>query len=106
MELDELRKIHVAVAADYEGLVDIHIVAGPKGVPDDYKTMGSVWTDGELHMHKDFGAGRASLFLIRPDGYVGFRNQPRVSTTSRNIFREFSFDGPFPILVRLAGFRG
>ncbi len=76
MELDELRKIHVAVVAEYEGLVDIHVVAGPKGVPDDYKTMSSVWTDGELHMHKDFGAGRASLYLIRPDGYVGFRNQP------------------------------
>jgi len=27
-------------------------------------------------MHKAIGAGRTSLYLIRPDDYVGFRNQP------------------------------
>lgn len=27
-------------------------------------------------MHKAFGAAKASLYLIRPDGYIAFRNQP------------------------------
>lgn len=76
MELDELRKIHGAITAKYEGLIATHVVAGPRGVPEDYRHMSSVLIDGELHMHKDFGAGRASLYLVRPDGYVGFRNQP------------------------------
>lgn len=76
MELDELRKIHDAIAVKYEGVMAVHVVAGPKGVPEDFKHMSSVWTDGDLRMHKDFGAARASLYLVRPDGYVGFRNQP------------------------------
>jgi hypothetical protein len=30
-------------------------------------------------MHRDFGAVKASLYLIRPDGYIAFRNQPAKS---------------------------
>ena len=30
----------------------------------------------DLLMHRDFGAAKSSLYLIRPDGYIGFRNQP------------------------------
>ncbi|MGE0369839.1 MAG: FAD-dependent monooxygenase [Candidatus Dadabacteria bacterium] len=76
MELDELRNIHDSIAVKYEGVMAVHVIAGPRGVPDDFKHMSSVWTDGDLRMHKDFGAARASLYLVRPDGYVGFRNQP------------------------------
>jgi hypothetical protein len=30
--------------------------------------------DGELH--RRYGASREGLYLMRPDGYVGFRSQP------------------------------
>jgi hypothetical protein len=34
-------------------------------------------------MHKDFGVAKASLYLIRPDGYIAFRNQPASATDLR-----------------------
>ena len=27
-------------------------------------------------MHRRYGAGSECLYLVRPDGYVGFRSQP------------------------------
>ncbi len=76
MEFDELRKIHSAVHAEFEGLIGTHLIVGSKGIPSDFREMDSVWRDGGLTMHRDFGAAKASIYLIRPDGYVAFRNQP------------------------------
>lgn len=76
MELNELRKIHSSIGSEYEDTIDTHVIAGTDGLPADLKTMGPVWLDKDLLMHKDFGAARASLYLLRPDSYIGFRNQP------------------------------
>ncbi|HKQ32089.1 MAG TPA: FAD-dependent monooxygenase, partial [Thermodesulfobacteriota bacterium] len=76
MELNELRKIRSSIASEYGDTIDTHVIAGTDGLPADLKTMDSVWLDKDLLMHKDFGAARASLYLIRPDSYIGFRNQP------------------------------
>jgi hypothetical protein len=32
--------------------------------------------DPECELHQTYGAGAESLYLIRPDGYIGFRSQP------------------------------
>jgi 2-polyprenyl-6-methoxyphenol hydroxylase-like FAD-dependent oxidoreductase len=37
---------------------------------------GSVLLDPDYELHARFGAVRASLFLIRPDGYIGLRSHP------------------------------
>jgi hypothetical protein len=37
---------------------------------------GRVWRDPEGTVHARFGAGSECLYLVRPDGYVGFRSQP------------------------------
>jgi pentachlorophenol monooxygenase len=76
MELNELRKICSSIGSEYEDTIDTHVIAGTDGLPADLKTMGPVWLDKDLLMHKDFGAARASLYLLRPDSYIGFRNQP------------------------------
>jgi hypothetical protein len=34
------------------------------------------YLDGDGVLHRAFGAGRACLYLLRPDGYVGYRSQP------------------------------
>jgi 2-polyprenyl-6-methoxyphenol hydroxylase-like FAD-dependent oxidoreductase len=37
---------------------------------------GRVWLDPEGKLHARFGAGSECLYVVRPDGYVGFRSQP------------------------------
>lgn len=76
MELNELRKIRSSIGSEYGDTIEVHVIAGTDGLPADLKTMGPVWRDKDLLMHKDFGAARASLYLLRPDSYIGFRNQP------------------------------
>jgi hypothetical protein len=37
---------------------------------------GTVVLDPELALHHRYGAEEECLYLIRPDGYVGYRSQP------------------------------
>lgn len=37
---------------------------------------GPVLLDTDAMLHRRFGAGSESLYLLRPDGYVGYRSQP------------------------------
>ncbi|OGE20224.1 MAG: hypothetical protein A3J42_03750 [Candidatus Dadabacteria bacterium RIFCSPHIGHO2_12_FULL_53_21] len=76
MEFDELRKIRRSIETEYEDMIDVHLIAGTNALPPDFIKMSSVWRDEDLLMHRDFGAAKSSLYLIRPDGYIGFRNQP------------------------------
>ena len=76
MELDELRKIRSAIETEYGDIIETHLIAGTDELPPDFRTAGSVWRDRDLVMHRDFGAAKASLYLLRPDSYIGFRNQP------------------------------
>jgi hypothetical protein len=51
------------------------VVAGdarPKDVPPGLRAL----LDPELALHRRYAAATESLYLIRPDGYVGFRSQP------------------------------
>ena len=36
----------------------------------------NVWIDSGLEAHHAYGARQECLYLVRPDGYVGFRSQP------------------------------
>lgn len=76
MEFDELRKIQHSLESEYKDMIDVHLIAGSDGLPPDFTKMSSVWRDKGLLMHRDFGAAKSSLYLIRPDGYIGFRNEP------------------------------
>jgi len=76
MEFDELRKIYRSIKAEYEDMIAVHTIAGTNALPPDFIKMNSLWMDKDLVMHRDFGAAKSSLYLMRPDGYIGFRNQP------------------------------
>jgi 2-polyprenyl-6-methoxyphenol hydroxylase-like FAD-dependent oxidoreductase len=75
-ELARLRQVTSLVAERHRDLVEVHLVRGPGEAPAGLPEVVSQLVDRELRMHDAFGAGRASLYLVRPDGYVGFRNQP------------------------------
>jgi 2-polyprenyl-6-methoxyphenol hydroxylase-like FAD-dependent oxidoreductase len=66
------------VAARWDELVRPAIVVYGAKMPPELAgaVAGRVWLDPEGQLHARFGAGSECLYLIRPDGYVGFRAQP------------------------------
>lgn len=75
MEIQEISKI-VESVKEYGSLIETHLLIGSKEIPDGLPEVPSTWIDTGHNMHKDFGAAKASIYLIRPDGYIAFRNQP------------------------------
>lgn len=43
---------------------------------NDARGAGKVVLDPDYNMHHKYGSGSESLYLLRPDGYIGFRSQP------------------------------
>jgi hypothetical protein len=68
------------VARRVEGLlgstVKTHLIVGADATPEELACEGSVLLDGAHLLHELYAASAESLYLIRPDGYVGFRGQP------------------------------
>ncbi|HVU86215.1 MAG TPA: FAD-dependent monooxygenase [Pirellulales bacterium] len=79
---DDLLAIPDAVESRFPGIVKMHFVLTPQSARDlphilDSRTAAAtILIDSERHMQETYGAGANTLFLIRPDGYVGFRGQP------------------------------
>ena len=57
-------------------MVKTHLIVSTDGAPEELAWEGSVLLDGSRSLHELYGASTESLYLIRPDGYVGFRSQP------------------------------
>jgi hypothetical protein len=53
-----------------------YIIVADDDKPASLDTNGAVLLDPERELHQTYGAGAESLYLIRPDGYIGFRSQP------------------------------
>jgi hypothetical protein len=68
------------IARWVEGLpgnpVKTHLIVGADGAPGELAREGAVLLDGSGSLHELYGARAESLYLVRPDGYVGFRGQP------------------------------
>lgn len=75
MEIQEIAKITESVK-EYGSLIETHLVIGSTEIPDGLPELTSTWIEPDHEIHNDFGAAKASLYLIRPDGYIAFRNQP------------------------------
>jgi len=56
--------------------IKTQVVIAGNDKPANLNWDGSVLLDPTHEMHKTYGAGAQSVYLIRPDGYVGFRAQP------------------------------
>ena len=57
-------------------VVKTHVIVSADDVPEQLDWDGSVLLDASHALHKVYGADAESLYLVRPDGYVGFRSQP------------------------------
>jgi hypothetical protein len=54
----------------------IVVVFAAKMPPELDDQSSRVWLDEDGALHARFGAGSECAYLVRPDGYVGFRSQP------------------------------
>lgn len=64
------------VADRYAPLIRVHLIAADDEAWSAFSASGSHFSDPELSCHLKYGARSECLYLIRPDGYIGFRSQP------------------------------
>ncbi len=71
-----LERVGSMVREHFDRLFDVHIVVPFAKAPDALQWQGSVILDSHGTVHHRYGARSECLYVIRPDGYVGFRSQP------------------------------
>lgn len=71
-----LEQIAEQMRKRFGDIVVSHLILAGDKVPASLKFAGKVYLDPELHVHEKYGTSTESLYLLRPDGYIGFRSQP------------------------------
>jgi hypothetical protein len=59
----------------YPDRIEPHLIV-PHDLPQDLVYKGEILLDPQGELHYRYGARNACLYVIRPDGYIGFRSQP------------------------------
>lgn len=70
-----LEKIAWSIGEQFGGLVTCHLIVANDKLPN-LRFPGKVFLDPDLAVHQIYCADSECLYLIRPDGYIGFRGQP------------------------------
>ncbi|MUG96586.1 hypothetical protein F7734_31320 [Scytonema sp. UIC 10036] len=73
---DNLIEIAKVVRKQWLNQIKVYGVVLAPTAPRPETEPGSVLLDPEKHLHMRYGAIAECLYLIRPDGYIGFRSQP------------------------------
>jgi hypothetical protein len=73
---EKLDAIASAMDRRLGALVRTHVVVPGAERPSKLDASRSVVLDTEGDLHRAYGATSECLYLVRPDGYVGFRSQP------------------------------
>lgn len=71
-----LRELGSRARAIAHGKLTVRIVVPHKRAPEELLGDLRVLVDPDGALHSRFGAGAECLYLVRPDGYIGFRAQP------------------------------
>jgi 2-polyprenyl-6-methoxyphenol hydroxylase-like FAD-dependent oxidoreductase len=71
-----LAAIAERAAARFKATIDAHIVVKSDSSPEELGQAHSILLDPQGDLHRRYGAGAECQYLIRPDGYIGYRSQP------------------------------
>lgn len=71
-----MRDIATAVREQYGRYVHVHMVVPAAVAPEALPEPESVLLDAKRTLHARYGAGAECLYVIRPDGHIGYRSQP------------------------------
>lgn len=64
------------VSKQYQQSIEVHVVV-PRGFhPEKLPWQSSLLLDTNSALHRHYGVLFGGMYLIRPDGYIGFRSQP------------------------------
>ena len=59
----------------YPDRIEPHLIV-PHELPEDLLGKGEILLDARGELHHRYGARSQCLYVVRPDGYIGFRSQP------------------------------
>jgi 2-polyprenyl-6-methoxyphenol hydroxylase-like FAD-dependent oxidoreductase len=69
----------------YPDRIEPHLVV-PHELPGDHVGKGEILLDPTGELHHYYGARSECLYVVRPDGYIGFRSQPPDPEALRSYF--------------------
>ena len=71
-----LASICNTIQSKYGQYITVYLVLAFETPQPDLDLEGSTLLDYEKSLHHKYEAGSNCLYLIRPDGYIGFKSQP------------------------------
>jgi 2-polyprenyl-6-methoxyphenol hydroxylase-like FAD-dependent oxidoreductase len=70
-----LQALADATTQTYPDCIETHLIV-PHELPGDLTGKGEILLDPRGELHHRYGARSECLYVVRPDGYIGFRSQP------------------------------
>jgi 2-polyprenyl-6-methoxyphenol hydroxylase-like FAD-dependent oxidoreductase len=83
-----MRELQDEIGGRYGRIIEVHVVV-PHEVPPVLRSNGSLLIDPIGELHQRYGASMDCLYLIRPDGYIGFRSQPADAEALQSYLAKF-----------------
>lgn len=71
----QLQALADAITQAHPERIESHLIV-PHELPEDLVIKGDILLDPRGELHHRYGARNACLYVVRPDGYIGFRSQP------------------------------
>jgi hypothetical protein len=82
-----LQALAAATMHAYPDRIKPHLIV-PHELPDDLVDKGEMLLDPRGELQHRYGARSACLYVVRPDGYIGFRSQPPDPETLKSYFNQ------------------
>ena len=82
-----LQALADATMHEYPDRIEPHLIV-PHELPEDLVGKGEILLDPRGELHHRYGARNACMYVVRPDGYIGFRSQPPDPEALKSYFKQ------------------